>query len=237
MRPLAGSVVLAPLLLATTSVAIGAPHHKAVPKCSAGHPGVVATDAQAQVHTQRHLVRVPSKVGDEIFENRPETLGCVFGQRRSYDLGPAVYCLEGAYGPECSGVRREVLAGTIVAYEQVKTNCDPNCVWRVLVRDLRTGRLIHDDPTGTSTNPAYVEREGVGPARAIVVKSNGSVAWLNFADLSTQPPGSVYQVHVSDKTGSRLLASGTDIDPSSLALTGSTLYWTRAGKRFSAPLN
>jgi hypothetical protein len=47
-----------------------------------------------------------------------------------------------------------------------------------------------------------------------------------------------------------LLAAGTDIDPSSLALSvgevnlsyprtvaGSTLYWTEAGKSFSAPLH
>jgi hypothetical protein len=40
-----------------------------------------------------------------------------------------------------------------------------------------------------------------------------------------------------DKNGSRLLASSTEIDPSSLALAGSTLYWTQGGKSMSSPLN
>jgi hypothetical protein len=184
------------------------------------------------VYAQRHTVRVPSYTS-EALENRPETIGCAFGQRRTYKLGPVVYCLQEAYGPECVGVRGEVMAGPIVAYEQVKTLCDPNCVWRVLVRDLRTGRLLRDEPTGTSTNPAYIERVGIAPTTSIVVKNNGSVAWI--VDAGGAEGG--YQLHAADRMGSRLITSGTDIDPKSLALAASTLYWTQGGKPFAAPLN
>jgi len=37
--------------------------------------------------------------------------------------------------------------------------------------------------------------------------------------------------------GTRLLASGFDVSPSSLALAGSTIYWTQGGKPESSTLN
>jgi hypothetical protein len=60
-----------------------------------------------------------------------------------------------------------------------------------------------------------------------------------------------FDVEAVDTSGTRLLAAGTDIDPSSLALAsggsdigghgqtveGNTVYWTEAGKVFSAPLD
>ncbi len=65
----------------------------------------------------------------------------------------------------------------------------------------------------------------------MAVKSDGSIAWIG--GLGTIPVRGVY---VLDKSGQRMLASGPDIDPHSLALVGSTLYWTRGGQPFSAPL-
>jgi hypothetical protein len=37
-------------------------------------------------------------------------------------------------------------------------------------------------------------------------------------------------VYAAEGSATRLLASGTDIVPSSLALAGGTVYWTLAGK-------
>ena len=62
---------------------------------------------------------------------------------------------------------------------------------------------------------------------------------------------SYFDVYACDKSGTRLLASGTNVDPSSLALStgatgigvypssiaGSTLYWTQEGKQASSTLN
>ncbi len=98
---------------------------------------------------------------------------------------------------------------------------------------------------------------GVGSVVALVLKSDGSAAWIANDDGRTTHIGSTDEipyfdleaVNVSGKT--RLLAAGTDIDPSSLALgsggsnigykginrEGSTVFWTQAGKVFSAPLN
>ncbi len=99
------------------------------------------------------------------------------------------------------------------------------------MRNLRTGRLIRKLPTGTpmTPRPSWI---GIGPTTAIVVKSDGAVAWIVETDFPTE-----YQVHTVDKSGNRVLASGTDIDPSSLALAGNTLYWTQGGQPFSAPLD
>jgi hypothetical protein len=74
---------------------------------------------------------------------------------------------------------------------------------------------------------------GNGEARVIVVKSDGAVTWITDAFHKEDR----FEVHALDKTGERVLAVGSDIAAESLALAGSTLYWTQGGKPFSAPLN
>jgi hypothetical protein len=111
--------------------------------------------------------------------------------------------------------------------------------------------VLHRVPTGAPLEPApyYV---GVGNVVAIIVKSDGAVAWI-ADDYERSVAGAEYfDVYAVDESGTRLLASGTNIDPSSLALSvggamgtasnpssasGSTLYWTQEGKAMSAPLN
>lgn len=45
------------------------------------------------------------------------------------------------------------------------------------------------------------------------------------------------EVHVVDHLGNRIVASGADIDPQSLALAGGRLYWTQGSKPSSTTLN
>jgi hypothetical protein len=129
-----------------------------------------------------------------------------------------------------------VLAGPIVAYEHYSfAEGLGGSRQGVAVEDLRTGATLRDEPTGKAKSPGgEPELEfGIGHTATIVVKTNGSVAWI----LETSAQEDRYQVHAADTTGSRLVASGPDIDPSSLALAGSTLYWTQGGKPSSATLN
>ena len=105
--------------------------------------------------------------------------------------------------------------------------------WQVVVENLRTGRVLQRVPTGTSSPDAV----GVGPVVGLVVKSDGAVAWIVENEIPAQHVPAEYEVHAVDKAGDRLLASGSDIDPHSLALAGSTLYWTQGGKPMSAVLN
>jgi hypothetical protein len=44
------------------------------------------------------------------------------------------------------------------------------------------------------------------------------------------------QVYTLEASGQRMIASGNEIDPLSLALADETIYWTQAGKPASAPL-
>lgn len=185
--------------------------------------------------------------------NFPEYLdvfGCVHGGARRYDLGEVPSC--GLFEPGCDGlsecststgcggVRHEVLAGSMVAYESFETGPEEGR-WYVVVKNLRNGRLIRHIPTGT---PITKERyfTGVGTVVSIVLKNNGSVAWLAKDFDRSRPEGalgpeiSFYDIYAAEGATTRLLASGTNINPSSLALAGSTVYWTQAGKPASAQL-
>ena len=168
--------------------------------------------------------------GAEIYEYR----GCVYGSRRSFRLG--IELVSGSpYG--FVGVAHVTLAGATVAYEIAKGSNEGNgevinSEWHVVVLDLQTGRVLHKVPTGV-TYPPNRRFVGDGPASVIVVKRNGAVAWI----LDTVQRENRYQVHALDKTGERVLAVGSNIAPTSLALAGSTLYWTQGGKPFSTTLN
>jgi hypothetical protein len=208
--------VLAMLLVAAATSGARI-RHPAPLRCAPGHAHLIAADKQAQVYT------APTAFG------YLEVYGCAYGHKRPYHLGPVPECGTGA--GRCIGVERETLAGSIVAYEESSTGLYTSS-WLVIVRDLRNGRVLHKVPTG-APNPPTSQFVGDGFTVAIVVESDGAVAWI--VENGIKP--SAYQVHAVDKTGSRILASGTDIDSHSLALAGNTLYWTQGGKPFSASLN
>jgi hypothetical protein len=186
---------------------------------------VVVADAQAQLYVHPASIVEPFTPA--------EVYGCAYGTRRSYELGKAPGECGGGEGG-CAGVEHEVLAGPVVAYERFsdQSGIHSSSEWEVLVRNLRTGAIMYREPTGTRSIPSPND-VGAGATVAIVVKSDGAVAWI----LKTNADEGLYQVHAVDASGSRLLASGSDIDPHSLALAGSTLYWTQGGQPYSARLN
>ena len=116
------------------------------------------------------------------------------------------------------GVTTVRLRGPSVAYERV--NCDKSaCTGGIRARNLRTGTVR------TSPIPA-----GATLATEIVVSSGGAVVWTRT--LQTQ----IVEVRALGAGGEQLLDSGTDVNPQSLALAGSTVYWTKAGVAQSAVL-
>jgi hypothetical protein len=158
-----------------------------------------------------------------------EVLGCVHGGRRAYALGRKLQGSEMGGG----GVAEEVLAGPMVAYEKSSFSTSVfssgfSRVW-VFVRDLRTGRILHELPTGTADRPGDV---GKGRTSAIVVKADGAVAWINPIEAPVS-----WEIHAVDGSGSRVLASGAGIDPYSLRLKNSTLSWVQNGKTEFATLH
>jgi hypothetical protein len=220
-----GATVLV-LLLAVGSASAARTRHKASAKCPPVHSHLITADTQAQVYLR------PEGSGPSGYEPT-EIFGCTYTDKRSYALGgPPGYSSRG--GGELT---HYTLAGSILAYESYGELTFPPPAgfqkWQVVVENLRTGVVLHRVPTGTSS-PGTV---GIGPVVSLVVKSDGAVAWIVENEIPARHVPAEYELHAVDKTGDRLLASGADIDPHSLALAGSTLYWTQGGKPMSAVLN
>jgi hypothetical protein len=148
----------------------------------------------------------------------------VVTQRLSKKFGPRTENGD-ASGESGSGIGSIALGGSMVAFEESITGSEregnnTNGKWIVVVRNLRTGKVVHRVPTGTLVPPNPMD-VGAGPTTALVVKGDSAVAWITEVSITE---GS-YQVHALDKTGSRLVASGADIKPYALQLKGSRLYW------------
>jgi hypothetical protein len=232
-------------LLLTASADAARARHALSPKCVPSSHTLLA-DAQAQVYAAhkgslKHL----------------SIRACAYGQRRSFIVAA---CNNEERATTCADNSHVTLVGAAVASEdtfqveghEVEKSIDE---WHVEVRNLHTGRILHEVPTGTplKPEPRYV---GVGPIVGLVLKSDGAVAWIAEDYERSSVPGRMpftipyFDLYAVDKSGTRLLASGTDIDPSSLALSvgsisvgtrrtivGSTLYWTQGGKQSSATLD
>lgn len=218
MKRLATAATTSLVLLLVFSQAADAKPPTAA-QCPPAKSHVMLADAQVTLYS------VVEPVG--LYHDKEVRIyGCAHGHMPVL-LGGIKLC----YGSPCGGPERETLAGPLVAYQDGGGG-EESRTYVIVVRNLRTGKVIRRVPTGTLV-PAKPSVIGVGPAVAIIAKPDGAVAWI----AKTSPVDPEYQVHAVDSSGSRTLASGTNIGPSSLALAGSTLYWTQNGQAMSAPLN
>jgi hypothetical protein len=124
-------------------------------------------------------------------------------------------------------------AGHFVAFEEDFGSAAGGAAYDVVVRDLRDGRLVVD--------LSVSERGGDldDSAEALLLKPNGSVAWL----ASTGPPGDsedhgLYEIHVADRDGVRMLDQDTAIAPDSLRLSADHRHvsWLHANERRTASI-
>jgi hypothetical protein len=212
-------------LLAGASVATARQRHGVTPTCPPVNKGVVVADAQAVVYRAGTTVYEPEE--HKFVEGNEGIFGCAFGARRLYHFGVPPY---GSATSGSGGVGSIVLAGTVAAYDVGRSASFGSSSHEIWVRNLRTGTLIYRMPNGLPAEPGDI---GLGDTTAIVVKGDGSVAWIVRAGGRL---GSI-QVRSVDKTGSHVLATSPEINPDSLALAGGTLYWTQGGKPASAVLN
>ncbi len=149
-------------------------------------------------------------------------VGCAYGQARVYYLGP----IPGGYGDAGGGAEPRTIVGTFVAGRSFGYGTVNHFVSTgVWVVDLRTGKQLH----------RWEVLEGL-TIPSIVLKPNGSVAWIADSYVNTETGFHQEWVYALDRDGQRTLAHGSDI-PDSLALAGSTVYWTEEGKPYSASLN
>lgn len=230
--------ILLPLALMIWAAPAGAAHRdtKASSKrrCLPSHAIAVSADSRAALYLAPEDPQNPEFL---------DVYGCSYKTKRTYLLGSVPSTAGGYESGDGGEVMLETLAGTMAAYETGL--CGPETAGSVIVvRDLYDGKVVHCVPTGTPAHPEPPRTEhgltvthvGIGPVESLVVKSDGAVAWI-AQDAVEESLSYSYQVHVLDKNGSRVLAASTEIEPKSLALAGSVLYWTEAGRPMSAVLH
>ncbi len=240
MKRITITVVSASLLLFAAMPASAATRsHKTISMCPPADDYVLLADVQAVIYTVREN-RFEFSEGKRTVVPIVATRGCDLSSKRSFRLGWE-FANAGSAESGSPIPLHLTLGGSFVAYEEFfskgnrySEGRDEEYVeeWHVIVRNLRTGRVLHRVATGARERD-HPKLVGDGSATAIVVKADGAVAWIT----DTVQNENRYQVHALDETGERTLAVGSNIDPNSLALAGSTLYWTQGGKSFSAPLN
>jgi hypothetical protein len=155
-----------------------------------------------------------------------------------------IYSLKGAiYG--CLGTRSTLLAGgpssgpathvgvyalsgRYAGTDVVQMGVD-NLASTVFVTNLATGGTV---ATAPATTP---ERRGESfvTVTAMKVTSSGALAWIGRRS-AIGAPTPVFEVHTLRGGSNHVLATGTKIGPTSLALKGSTLSWSDGGTKHTA---
>jgi hypothetical protein len=110
-------------------------------------------------------------------------------------------------------------------------SCGPGGTASTLdLRRMRDGRRIRRVAAAPSAPGS------LGDVTDLVLRGDGAMAWIvELRDSPTSPLR--YELRRSESgSSSSVLAQGGDLAPGSLALAGSTLYWTQAGTPRSAPL-
>jgi hypothetical protein len=154
-------------------------------------------------------------------------VGCVYGQTHAYVIGSA----PSGSGTAGGGSEIKALAGVMVAVERGAFNIFYGSYNFLVLEDLLTDHTLYE-----SNLP--------GLATSVVLKQNGSVAWITSTQLSSAAIPHKEWVYAFDAAGKRLLAQGqavgeaTEIGLRSLALSHDehTVYWTQGGKPYAASL-
>jgi hypothetical protein len=134
---------------------------------------------------------------------------------------------------------RPRVAGRFVAFNQV-TFSSSGYVYLVEVVDVRTRRWIRAVPTGATAPDDDVPpgSTGVGQTTQIVLRPDGSVAWIARDDFQVPGTAQRYQLWQAQvHHHPTIVAEGTEVDPRSLAATGHQLYWTSAGLPYAIPFS
>jgi hypothetical protein len=144
----------------------------------------------------------------------PNYVGCATGHR------PLIV---GHWG----GITVPALGGGYAAYTSYGGSEEQSIVHVV---NLGTGQRTEYPSCSTPVPPL------AGPARvgaSLVINSSGDVAWIcETAGPSSPSPYS--QIRLTDRSGTRTLASGFGIDWSSLTLIAGHAYWIQNGQVMTA---
>jgi hypothetical protein len=159
-----------------------------------------------------------------VYVTRDTVFGCSQRAHRQLTLGNTRSCIRSTM------VTSAAVAGEIAAYGATECGVDTGR-GNLVVRRLDTGRMLQTQPAVTGR----VGVEGHTSVLSVVVKPDGSAAWIGGAE-AIGPPHSATEVHEVTATRSRLLDSGGSIASDSLRLRGSRLSWRHGNVTRTATL-
>jgi hypothetical protein len=170
--------------------------------------------------------RIASSAGAEVYSTHGAVWGCSAATHLRTKLGNTTSCIRSdLIGP----VR---LVGELTAYADRSCGVDTGFA-SVIVRRLSDGKRLSSDGADTGR----VLPESYESVDSLVLKRDGSVAWIAVARSIVGTAGADIEVHRHDKHGKRLLDSGAGIDAGSLRLRRSKLTWNHGGATRSAALS
>lgn len=153
-----------------------------------------------------------------------DVYGCATDGHHNYLLGAGSRSIrERRAGPIA-------VAGADAAYGLTSFGVD-TVMTEVVVRRLSDGRQLRALPATTKTLP-----ESFQTVDAVVVKSDGAVAWISSVSSVITHGAATVEVLRADSRGETVLDSAGSIDPRSLRLSGSNLTWRDASKTRAATL-
>lgn len=151
--------------------------------------------------------------------------GCAYGRHRTH-------LLQSLGAGDFTGYGAVAMAGHYVAVESYGVSSTGYAEDEICVFDVLDGRQ-----SACLGDASGAHGPGGGLVGSMVVKRDGSIAWIATAPGGTnQPSYGGSEVYAYDAHGYRLVASGTDIAPGSLALAGNRIYWMQGGVARSSRL-
>jgi hypothetical protein len=160
-----------------------------------------------------------------VYVRKGNVFGCARDGGKSYKLGTTQNSMsEGRAGPI-------EVAGTDAAYGLTNYGVDTASA-QVVVRRLTDGRVLRQEHSISGPEGA----ESFESVDRVVVKRDGSVAWIAHATSIAQGHHSVTEVQKSDQTQRTLLDKSDQIRAHSLRLKGSRLSWIDGAARKYATL-
>jgi hypothetical protein len=130
-------------------------------------------------------------------------------------------------------VRHVALAGPFVGHSIRSCGIEDEGSSSIAVVDLRTRRTFRSARAVGSPPPGVTEVSSA--VSELVLKPNGSVAWIGVAEHASGSESTlVSEVRKIDAGGEALVDSGGTL--AALALARSTLYWTKDGRASATEL-
>jgi hypothetical protein len=160
-----------------------------------------------------------------VYASRGTVFGCSSHAAGSTQLGQVKSCIGR------SQVGLAVVKGELAAFGLRRCGVDTGQA-SVVVERLDNRRPVHSAVVFTGR----LRPESYTQVASLVLKLDGSVAWIGTAASVVNPNRQSVEVHAIGRAGERLLDSGGGIAARSLRLRGSVLSWRHGSRTRTARL-